>query len=233
MAYILNIETATPVCSVALSENGQVLSMKTSEEQNIHSEKLTLFIEDLFRDSGIRLQALAAVAVSEGPGSYTGLRIGASVAKGLCYALDIPLIAVGTLPAMAEAMRRQYADANARYCPMIDARRMEVYTALYDAQGGELEAVSTKIIDAESFQDILSKNKIVFGGDGASKCRDIIVSSNAIFLDDFRYSAEGVSALSFEKWEQKDFADTAYFEPFYFKEFQAGKPKVKGLYDNK
>ncbi|MDR0364273.1 MAG: tRNA (adenosine(37)-N6)-threonylcarbamoyltransferase complex dimerization subunit type 1 TsaB [Bacteroidales bacterium] len=233
MTFILNIETATPVCSVALYADGKILSQKTGDKPNIHSEKLTLFIEETIKEGNLTFRQLDAVAVSEGPGSYTGLRIGASAAKGLCYALDIPLIAVSTLQAMAVCMKRFYKNGDVLYCPMIDARRKDVYTALYNAQGEPIDPISAKTINEHTFQDILSRRTIIFGGDGAEKCREIINSSNALFLNNFKYTAEGVAALSHKKWERREFTDTAYFEPFYLKEFQAGKPKVKGLYDTK
>ena len=220
---ILNIETATPVCSVALSRDGALLAHRTSTEHNVHSERLTVFVEEVMQECGFEFNMLDAVAVSEGPGSYTGLRIGASVAKGLCYGLGKPLISVKTLQAMAHGMSVQSPDENALYCPMIDARRMEVYTALYDFNGNEIETTTAKVIDAESFQDILSQRKIIFAGDGMEKCKPVIQSPNALFLEQFRHAAEWMIPLAEAKWTTRQFADTAYFEPFYLKEFQAGK----------
>lgn len=231
MGLLLNIESATPVCSVALCHDGKLLSMETSSEKNLHSEKLTLFVEGVMAKAGHELKDLEAVAVSEGPGSYTGLRIGASVAKGLCYSLNIPLIAVNTLRAIVESMKLQYYDDEALYCPMIDARRMDVYTALYDVSGTEAEAISVKTIDETSFRDALTTRRIVFGGDGAEKCKRVLNNPNALFPESLEYSALGMSVLAERKWKAKEFADTAYFEPFYLKEFQPGKPSVKGLHE--
>jgi len=223
MALILHIETATPVCSVALGKDGVLLTQKTSSEQNIHSEKLTVFIDEIMQECDFIFNMLDAVAVSEGPGSYTGLRIGASVAKGLCYGLEKPLIAIKTLQSMAYGMSVRYPDENALYCPMIDARRMEVYTALFDFKGYEIEGTTAMIINPLSFRNILLQRKVIFAGDGMAKCKEIIESPNAIFFDAFYHSSEWMIPLAETKWKAKQFADTAYFEPFYLKEFQAGK----------
>ncbi len=236
MAVILLIETATPVCSVALSGDGQLLAIKESNEQNIHSSVITVFIEQAAREAGYKLRELDAVAVSMGPGSYTGLRIGVSTAKGLCYALDIPLIAVQTLKSMANGARDRIKENSKScrekilLCPMIDARRMEVYSALYDTDLKEIQPASAKIIDQKSFSDYLRENCVYFFGNGAPKCRDALGTwPNARFLDDFIPSARFMISLAQEKYNLKKFEDLAYFEPFYLKDFIAGKPKVKGL----
>ena len=221
--FILNIETATPVCSIALSRDEVLLAHKTSVEHNVHSEKLTVFVENIMKECGCDFNMLDAVAVSEGPGSYTGLRIGASVAKGLCYGLGKPLIAIKTLQAMAYGMRVHCPDESALYCPMIDARRMEVYTALYDFNGNEIEVTTAKVIDNLSFKEILSQRKVIFAGDGMEKCKEVINAPNALFLTQFCHSAEWMIPLAEAKWNAQQFADVAYFEPFYLKEFQAGK----------
>ena len=221
MALILNIETATPVCSVALSMDGALLAHKTSVEHNVHSEIVTVFVEEVMRKCVLDFNKLDAVAVSEGPGSYTGLRIGASVAKGLCYGLGKPLIAIKTLQAMSHGMSVRCPNENARYSPMIDARRMEVYTALYDFNGNEIEPTTAKIIDNTSFQNILSQRKVIFAGDGMEKCKTVVQSPNALFLDQFCHSAEWMIPLAEAKWMAQQFVDVAYFEPFYLKEFQA------------
>jgi len=223
MAFILNIETATPVCSIALGKDGALLAHRTSVEHNVHSERLTVFIDELMQECGCDFNMLDAVAVSEGPGSYTGLRIGASVAKGLCYGLEKPLISIKTLQSMSHGMSVQCPDETALYCPMIDARRMEVYTALYDFNGNEIEPTTAKVIDAASFQEILSQQKVIFAGDGMEKCREVINAPNALFLTQFSHAAEWMIPLSEAKWNIRHFADVAYFEPFYLKEFQAGK----------
>jgi len=228
MAFILNIETATPVCSISLGRDGVLLAHKTSVEHNVHSEKLTVFIETIMQECGYDFSMLDAVAVSEGPGSYTGLRIGASVAKGLCYGLGKPLIAIKTLQAMSYGMSVQSPDEHALYCPMIDARRMEVYTALYDFNGNEIEATTAKVIDNQSFQEVLSQRKVIFAGDGMEKCREVITAPNALFLTQFCHSSEWMIPLAEAKWKEKCFADVAYFEPFYLKEFQAGSARERG-----
>jgi len=226
MALILQIETSTTSCSVALAENGKVLSVKELNERNIHASHITLFIQDVLSIAGKAMRNLDAVAVSMGPGSYTGLRIGVSAAKGLCYALDIPLISVSTLKSMAAGILEKLSDENVLLCPMIDARRMEVYTAIFDRSLNEISAVEAKIIDETSFADLLSNNKLVFFGDGAAKCMETLsASSNALFEADFVNSAIDLSVLAFEKFEQKQFEDIAYFEPYYLKDFLVATPK--------
>lgn len=232
MTYILCLETATTVCSVALCCDGKVVAFKESHEKNAHSSLLTVFIEDVLKEASIGYDTLSAIAVSKGPGSYTGLRIGVSTAKGLCYALDVPLIGVSTLHAMAYGMADQASKkpgSNMLFCPMIDARRMEVYTALFDIEMKEKESVEAVIIDHKSFEKYLQDNFIVFGGDGALKCKEVITSENALFSDKFSASAKYLSDISYQAYNKKRFEDIAYFEPFYLKEFIAGIPKVKGL----
>ncbi len=232
MAKILNIETSTRVCSVALSVNGKIVSIHESFTQNSHSELISLLSQKVVSEAGLKFTELDAVSVSKGPGSYTGLRIGVSTAKGYCYGLDIPLISVGTLAAMAVGIKNRLDnnDGSTLICPMIDARRMEVYTALFSDELAEIEAVSAKIIDGESFNEYLSKQKLVFAGDGATKCKEVLNhQTNAIFIDDFHPSAKYLSEISEQKYKNQDFEDTAYFEPFYLKEFVAGIPRVKGL----
>ncbi len=230
MAKLLFLETATQVCSVALAEKGKLLSLKESTTFNSHSSLLVSFIQDTLNESKLNLQDLDAIVISKGPGSYTGLRIGVSSAKGLCYSLDIPLISVNTLQSIAAGMSAEIKDEKAIYCPMIDARRMEVYTALFDGNNKEIEATSAKIIDEHSFEDLLKERVVYFGGDGAEKCKtDLAHHQNAKFLDDFRISAKDMIKLAFEKYQAKKFEDVAYFEPYYLKDFIAGMPKVKGL----
>ncbi|HEY0244312.1 MAG TPA: tRNA (adenosine(37)-N6)-threonylcarbamoyltransferase complex dimerization subunit type 1 TsaB [Mucilaginibacter sp.] len=226
MSYILQIETATTVCSVALAKDGQVVAFKQLDERNIHAEIITLFIDELINSAGIKYDDLSAVAVSCGPGSYTGLRIGISTAKGLCFALDKPLIAIETLEAMAYGIIALHQYQDMLLCPMIDARRMEVYTALFDTEGNRVEPTAAKIIDENSFTDQLKGNKILFFGDGAEKCRAIFEGNlNALFLPDFVNSATQLTRLAIEKFNHQDFEDVAYFEPFYLKDFIAGKKK--------
>ena len=235
MALILNIETSTEVCSVNVSENGNLLFEKESREGLNHSELLTVFIEELFNENNLVINSLDAVAVSKGPGSYTGLRIGVSVAKGLCYALGKPLIGIGTLEAMgiytSQNAENYFPEAstekNLLFCPMIDARRMEVYTALYNTKGEVVEPVSAKIIDDNSFSTQLQDNKILFFGNGARKCKEALNHPNALFLGPEKASARFMQKLAVEKYNKNIFEDVAYFEPFYLKNFIATVPKNK------
>jgi len=232
MAKILHIETATQICSVALSQNDTVIASKSSDEKNAHSKVLTVFIDEVLKQSNITPQNLDAIAVSMGPGSYTGLRIGVSTAKGLCYSLDKPLLTVSTLQAMALGMGRTPGKLidEALYCPMIDARRMEVYSALFDHSNKQVREILAEIIDENSFATQLQIQPIYFAGDGAEKCKDVLSSQpNAIFLDNFFPSAEFMTGIAYKKFKNKSFEDVAYFEPFYLKDFVAGPPKVKGL----
>ncbi len=225
MSLILQIETATTACSVALAMDGKVISLKELNEPNIHAQKITLFIQEVLKNAGLTFDALDAVAVSSGPGSYTGLRIGVSTAKGLCFALNKPLIAVETLAAMSSGFANKFnPDEHVLLCPMIDARRMEVYTSLFDVNGNRIEPTSAKIIDETSFADFLKDHTIIFFGDGADKCREVLgTNSNAIFNNDFSNSAAYLTALAADKFKIKDFEDVAYFEPYYLKDFIAGK----------
>lgn len=185
-------------------------------------------MDETIKEAGLKPADLDAVCVSKGPGSYTGLRIGVSAAKGLCYGLGIPLLSVGSLESMAHWAKSEFAKQLADvsfFCPMIDARRMEVYTQLFDASLKELQPVSAKIIDGHSFNSELEKGKVAFLGDGAAKCKDIIKHPNAVFLDDFNPSASGMIALAEKKFATNQFEDVAYFEPYYLKDFVAGKPK--------
>ncbi len=222
MPLILNIETSTRICSVALSESGKIIGLKELGGEYTHAENLTLFIEEVMKQGGRRFKDLDAVAVGKGPGSYTGLRIGVSAAKGLCYATDKPLIAIATLKALFRACPQNF-PADALYCPMLDARRMEVYTSVFDASGNELEPVQAKIVDENSFLEQLEKGKLVFFGDGADKCRAVISHSNALFVPEIFPSAACMAPLSEKAWSEKKFEDVAYFEPFYLKDFVAGK----------
>lgn len=225
MSLILQIETATTVCSVALSQNGSILSYKEIAQRNVHAELITLFIAEVLKTAGKPYSGLDAVAVSCGPGSYTGLRIGISVTKGLCYALDIPLIAVDTLQAMTDGISQEIPyDTSVLFCPMIDARRMEVFTAVFDSQGNQVRPASAEIIDENSFADLLGSNKIIFFGDGAAKCTQVLgANPNARIITEFQNSARHLTKNAFEKFQARKFEDTAYFEPYYLKDFIAGK----------
>ncbi|MCF8231743.1 MAG: tRNA (adenosine(37)-N6)-threonylcarbamoyltransferase complex dimerization subunit type 1 TsaB [Bacteroidales bacterium] len=235
MALILNIETATPVLSVALAKDGEVIALREENTQNRHSERITLFIRELLEECQVSHEDLDAVAISEGPGSYTGLRIGTSTVKGICYAQDIPLIAISTLKAMAWRMAIRWKKENNKkdvlFCPMIDARRMEVYSAFFDSANHQIRKVQADIIDENSYENFLAEKTVVFGGDGAGKCKEVIRSENAVFLDNIHPSSEAMAPIAETYFSNKNLADVAYFEPFYLKAFKAGKPKVKGLYD--
>jgi len=215
MAYILNIETATKNCSVALAKDGQTLLCREMAEQGYsHAEKLHVFIEDIIKELNLSFRDLNAIAISQGPGSYTGLRIGVSAAKGLCFALGIPLIAIDTLTALAA----QAKISDGVIVPMIDARRMEVYSAILAADLTPIRAVEAQIINEESFSDI--KETVYFVGDCAEKCKPVLTKENFIFLDKIIYpSANEMSALSFDKYKKSDTVDVAYFEPYYLKDF--------------
>jgi tRNA threonylcarbamoyladenosine biosynthesis protein TsaB len=226
---ILQIETATACCSVALAKNGKVVAVKQINERNIHAEVITLFIDELIDAAGLGYNDLDAIAVSSGPGSYTGLRIGVSTAKGLCFALDKPLIEIETLEAMAYGILSSDGynqGADTLLCPMIDARRMEVFTAVFNNKGEKIKPTSAEIIDENSFSDLLKNNKILFFGDGAEKCRAALGENpNALFSRPFINSATGLTQKALEKFSNKQFEDVAYFEPYYLKDFIAGKKK--------
>lgn len=215
MKYILNIETATKNCSVALAKDGKTIVYKEiAEEGYSHAERLHVFIEEIIKEAGITLNDLSAIAVSQGPGSYTGLRIGVSAAKGLCYALEIPLIAVDTLQALAS----QVNISNGLIIPMIDARRMEVYSAIFAPNLERKREVLAEIITENSFENF--QETLYFIGDCAEKCKSVLTKENYIFLDKIVYpSAKEMSAISFEKFKINDTVDVAYFEPYYLKDF--------------
>jgi tRNA threonylcarbamoyladenosine biosynthesis protein TsaB len=233
MGILLNIETSTEVCSVTVAKNGITLCEKESVEGLNHSELLTVFIGDLFRDNGITFRDLDAVAVSKGPGSYTGLRIGISVAKGISYAMNIPLISVGSLDALASwavtnnMIPTPCGDHRYLICPMTDARRMEVYTARYNEKAEMIEPVRAEIIGSDSFKDVLQTHTILLMGNGAEKCRQHLTGSNFIYCGPFRTSARFMQMPAEEKYKKNEFEDVAYFEPYYLKDFIATIPKNK------
>jgi tRNA threonylcarbamoyladenosine biosynthesis protein TsaB len=230
MALIVHIETATKICSVALSQDTKIIAIRESNILNSHSSLITNFVDEVFKETGKSLKELDAVSVSMGPGSYTGLRIGVSTAKGLCYSLEKPLIAVSTLKAMANGFVNIGNYTPSLFCPMIDARRMEVYCGFFDNLLNTIIPVSAEIIDENSFADLLSNNSIYFFGDGAEKCKSALSNNKNIFFDgDFNTSSKYLISLAEEKFRKKEFENIAYFEPFYLKDFLAGKPKVKGL----
>lgn len=224
MSYILNIETATKNCSVALAKNGEtILCKEIAEEGYSHAERLHVFIDEVCKESEIGFQDLAAIAVSQGPGSYTGLRIGVSAAKGLCYALNIPLIAVDTLQVLASKVTI----AEGLIIPMLDARRMEVYSAIFDFKLLNQREVRAEVITENSFESITET--VYFVGDCSDKCKSVLMKSNFNFLDEVKYpSANEMSALSFQKFQKEDFEDVAYFEPYYLKDFMITTSKQAG-----
>lgn len=234
MSLILNIETATRSCSVALADEGIPISVRESHTGNVHSALVLSYIDEILKRNNLMPEDIDAVAVSMGPGSYTGLRIGVSTAKGLCYATGRPLISVGTLHAMAKGLIDKHLDHNhGRFlmCPMIDAKRMEVYTALFDQNLQLVKEISALVIDDNSFKDILNTHLVVFFGDGTDKCSEILSAShNARVIHGFYPSAKDMAELSYTKFLNEKFEDIAYFEPYYLKDFIAGKPKVKGLF---
>lgn len=227
MSTILQIETATPVCSVAISVDGKTISLKEEKAPNIHAASLTLFIEEAMKMASLQYRDLDAVAVSKGPGSYTGLRIGVSTAKGLCFALDKPLIAINTLKMMANGYLLQHANFGGLICPMVDARRMEVFTAVFNHKLGEVEHTHAKIIDDKSFVLELQDNYVSFIGDGAEKCRAVIDHPNAHFYTENFNSAANMSNLAHAAFLAQEFEDVAYFEPFYLKDFVLTTPKKR------
>lgn len=226
MGLILNIETSTSVCSVNLAENGKKIIGKETKEKNAHSKVLTVFIEDILKEANLKIKNIDAVAISKGPGSYTGLRIGVSVSKGIAYGADKPLISVNTLQNMAwGAMQKIKADNDVLLSPMIDARRMEVYTQLFNNQLIPINKISAEIIDDHSFLKVPENNIIYFFGDGAAKCKEIITRQNAFFINDLSPSADYMIQYSEQAFRDKKFEDVAYFEPFYLKNFVATIPK--------
>ncbi|MFA5328523.1 MAG: tRNA (adenosine(37)-N6)-threonylcarbamoyltransferase complex dimerization subunit type 1 TsaB [Prolixibacteraceae bacterium] len=227
MTLILIIETSTEICSVSLSKDGKLIdSIESAEGQN-HARLVTVFAEDLLSRNKINSKELAAVAVSKGPGSYTGLRIGVSAAKGICYAAGIPLIAIGTLEAMAKHVARNMDRIGIQeqkeilFCPMIDARRMEVFYELFDKDGKVIKPIRAEIIDETFLATELNLKQIVFFGNGSAKCKNVISSPNAVFIDHIRASSSHMCELVWQAYNNNRFEDVAYFEPFYLKDFVA------------
>ena len=224
MALILNLETATTMCSVALARDGHVVALKEQSGGYSHSENLGTYIQEVLASEDISPEQLDAVSVSKGPGSYTGLRIGASMAKGLCYSNNIPLMSVSTLKSMANMIRSDF-DGDSWLCPMIDARRMEVYSAIFTSDLVIKKDISADIIEKGIYDQYLENETVVFFGDGALKCKELLDHPNAIFVEDKEPSAESMASLSEEAFQSGTFEDTAYFEPYYLKEFVAIKAK--------
>lgn len=234
---ILNIETSTGACSAALTQEGEVMVINGRRmsalipEKSEHARQLAVMVDDLL--AGLRSEGLSpdAIAVSAGPGSYTGLRIGASMAKGLSYGLNVPLLAIPTLQIMASAALSAIneIDSTALLCPMIDARRMEVYDQLFDTNLVTRSEVEARVVDAEAFLNELEQGSIYFFGDGAGKCQSVIGHSNAHFIENICPDAASMGTLAEEAYRNKQFADVAYWTPFYLKEFEAKKSVIKGL----
>lgn len=231
MSFILNLESSTEICSVALSTDGKVTDILENGEGMNHARLMSIFVQEIMQRNNLGFDKLSAVAVSKGPGSYTGLRIGVSLAKGLCYANNIPLIAVSPLQAMSSyviANKSQWKLPDSGcllFCPMIDARRMEVYMALFDIHNKEVEGVNAKIVNENSFKDLLNQNPVAFFGNGSEKLRSVVHHASAFFIPGIKTSAQFMCSLSNNAFENKQFVDLAYFEPFYLKDFIAGIPK--------
>ncbi len=222
MALILNIETASTNCSVALAKDGVLLAIKEEDTPNYsHSEQLHVFIQAVLTEAKFDLGELHAIAVSKGPGSYTGLRIGVSAAKGLCFSLNLPLIAIPTLESMA-----QQVTAGDFIIPLLDARRMEVYSAVFDKDRNRVRETRAEIVDEHSFKEFLQKGKVLLLGSGAEKCKEVLTEPNVVFNTKAVPSAREMASLSYQKFLTKEFEDVAYFEPFYLKDFLITKKQA-------
>ncbi len=228
---LLHIETSTNICSVALSQGNRCLGVKESSDDKSHAALLTIFIEELLKENDIKPADIDAVAVSMGPGSYTGLRIGVSTAKGICYGTNAKLIPVNTLKAMAIQIKESDAanntNGNKLYAPMIDARRMEVYSAFFNDNLDTIKDISADIIDENSYAEYIKDNTIVMAGNGAAKCKEVLTDSKFVLADNIVPSAKTMIPLALEDYNNGKFADVAYFEPFYLKDFVATTPKKK------
>lgn len=222
MALLLLLESSASVCSVALSRDGEIIALRENTDGNKHAELLSVFCDEVMQKTGCTPSDLDAVAVSGGPGSYTGLRIGASTAKGYCYALNIPLIAVPTLEAMAWGIKQQ-AGADDLLCPMIDARRMEVYTAVFDYDLNNVAPVVPHVLEEKSYHTFLDQKTVWFSGDGMPKAKELLSQHpNAKFTEAGMQSAKNLAALAESKFLKQQFEDLAYYVPFYLKNFQPG-----------
>ena len=230
---ILYIETATDVCSVALSRGTEIIGLKEEAGGNNHAKNLLPFVDEVLKQSGVSMSEINGVAVSIGPGSYTGLRIGVSTAKGIAYTAGIPVMAISTLESIAQGAKALWSETSTesvQIVPMIDARRMEVFTTRFDYDMQPLEEVSSKIVDENTFSELLSEQKVLFCGNGMPKCRELLSAfPNACFID-APISAKNMLPTALKKWQNSDFENVAYFEPFYLKEYVAAKPVVKGLH---
>ena len=236
MALILSIETGTDICSVALANDGELMALRESDEGRDHAKKVALFVDELLRETGVQPSDIDAIAVGKGPGSYTGLRIGVSFAKGMCYALGIPLIAIGSLDALTEVAREDFEAgildveetdwAQAKLCPMVDARRMEVYAQVFDVEGKPESDVVAEVVTEDSFKEWRAKGKFVIFGNGAKKCAEVLPDA---IIESVVPSARGIVRLAEEAFNAGKFEDLAYFEPFYLKDFIVIPSKKKLL----
>ncbi|MFH4964595.1 tRNA (adenosine(37)-N6)-threonylcarbamoyltransferase complex dimerization subunit type 1 TsaB [Gaetbulibacter sp. M235] len=223
MSIILNIETATTNCSVSISKDGNTIVLKEDYDKNYsHAERLHVYIDEVLKEANIESNQLDAIAVSKGPGSYTGLRIGVSAAKGLCFALNKPLISIPTL----EALAHQVVSNDGIIVAMLDARRMEVYAAIFDSNYNQIKETQAEILDESSFKEYLNKGKVYFIGNGVEKTKALISHPNAIFIENKLPSANEMGSLATFKYKKIDFEDVAYFEPYYLKDFVVLKPKA-------
>jgi len=217
MAYILNLETATTNCSVSIAKEGELMVLKEHNSANFsHAEQLHVFIQEALEEAALQITQLNAIAVSKGPGSYTGLRIGVSAAKGLCFALNIPLISIPTLTSMA--IQRKDTDASF-VIPVLDARRMEVYSTVFNQKNEEVRGTEAEVINEDSFEEYEKQGKVLILGSGAEKCLEPLRSKNIEFDTAIIPSAKEMCSLSYEKYASNNFEDVAYFEPFYLKDF--------------
>ena len=234
MSLILCIETGTDICSVGIARDGELMSLRESDQGRDHAKQVAVFVDELLRETGVKPDELDAVAVGMGPGSYTGLRIGVSFAKGLCYGLNIPLLAVGSLEALTDVAIKDYEAGiiqvegwdEALLCPMVDARRMEVYTQIFNSRCEAQSEVSAEIITEDSFSQWRSKGKLVIFGNGAAKCQEML--PDAIYID-VAPSARGLTRIAHQLFEAGKKVDIAYFEPFYLKDFVVIPSKKKLL----
>ena len=236
MALILSIETGTDICSVALANDGELMALRESDEGRDHAKRVAIFVDELLRETGVQPADLDAIAIGKGPGSYTGLRIGVSFAKGMCYALNIPLIAIGSLDALTEVAREDYDAgildieneewAKARLCPMVDARRMEVYSQIFDTEGKPQSEVVAEVVTEESYKEWREEHTFVIFGNGAKKCTEVLADAKFVSVAP---SARGIVRLAEDAFNAGKFEDLAYFEPFYLKDFIVIPSKKKLL----
>lgn len=227
---VICLETASNLCSVALCDSNRVIAVKESHESKSHASLLTIYIRDILEENTMNMSDIEAIAVSKGPGSYTGLRIGVSVAKGIAYGASLPLIGIETPLSMFWGISETHfinrnEGTKTLFCPMLDARRMEVYYAIYDSNGAIIKDISAEIIDENSFSSINESTKIIFFGDGAAKCKNIIKRAHSVFADEFEMSASHMRIPVYKAIKTNKFEDVAYFEPYYLKDFITSKPR--------